>query len=115
VPSATATASATASASASRPVEFAVFPKVTLELPEAMTADQRKTWEAHASELGACSKFAAGTCARRMTVSRSADGKAIVHPTAGDCKAPASTACVEKAAGKAEIPTGATVGISFKH
>jgi serine/threonine protein kinase len=103
----------TASASSAAPVVM-TFPKVTFELPGTMTADHQKKWEAHANDLAACSKAAVGTCAQKMTVSRGADGKPVIHSTVPDCKAPATTACVEKAVLKADLPAAAKVGITFR-
>lgn len=99
----------------STPVVYVSFPKVTLELPETLTAEQRHEWEAHATgDLGACSKLATSTCAQRMTVSRAGDGKSVVQPAAAECKAPAVTSCVEKAVGKTDMPAGSKVGIAFR-
>lgn len=93
---------------------LASFPKVTLELPGTMTADQQKKWESRAGDLGACSKLAAGSCAQKVTVSRARDAKLVVQPAAADCKAPHTIACVEKAVSKTELPADSKVGITFR-
>ena len=107
------TASATAAATAAPTTIMASFPRLTLELPDTLDAEQRKQWESHVNELSACSKLATGTCAQKVAVTRTGE-KTVVAPITTDCKAPATTTCVEKAVHKAPLPPGSRVGITFR-
>jgi len=81
------------------------MPKLTFDFPETVNADQRKKWESHANDLGACKQYATNQCMQKITVTRMNDGKPIVQASTTECKLPpAESACVEKIVAKQDLP-----------